>query len=221
MTSLPPIVPIFPLPSVVLFPSTVVSLHVFEPRYRQMVRDTSEGPGLIGLALLKPGEVDQPSGPPAFHELGTVGRIEQLARLPDGRFTLGLVGLVRVRYHEVASDKPYRLARVVPIPETAVDDEEDEQLVRAKLDLLAAQAMLSRELGGEDDPTLIFDERMPFALAVNGACANLPVTAELRQELLALDDLHERQRRASRLITGLLESVMRLKAPVDQGEPGS
>jgi hypothetical protein len=62
---------------------------------------------------------------------------------------------------------------------------------------------------------------MPFALAVNGACANLPVTAELRQELLALDDLHERQRRASRLITGLLESVMRLKAPVDQGEPGS
>ena len=221
MTSLPPIVPIFPLPSVVLFPATVVSLHVFEPRYRQMVRDSSEGHGLIGLALMKPGESDEPSGPPAFHELGTVGRIEQLARLPDGRFTLGLVGLVRVRYHEVASDKPYRLARVAPIPESAVDDEEDEQIVRAKLDLLAAQAMLSRELGGEDDPTLIFDERMPFALAVNGACANLPVTAELRQELLALDDIQERQRRASRLITGLLESVMRLKTPVDQGEETS
>jgi len=217
-TSLPEIVPIFPLPSVVLFPGTVVSLHVFEPRYRQMVRDSSEGDGLIGLALLESGDGDGQNGRPPVHELGTVGRIEQLTRLPDGRFTLELVGLARVRYHEVASDKPYRLARIAPLPESAIPDEDDVQIVRAKLDLLAAQAMLSRELGGEDDPTLIFDERTPFALAVNGACANLPVTAELRQELLALDDIHERQQRVGRLITGLLESVMRLRAPADQAD---
>jgi hypothetical protein len=210
LRSLPAVVPVFPLPNVVLFPGTVVPLHIFEPRYRRMVRDSSHGDGLIGLALLRPGSEEQPGGAPAIHPVGTLGRIERLTPLADGRFDLNLVGLARVEYREVKSDKPYRLAAVRALDEREVD-EEDPQILRAKLDLLAAQTLLARELEGQDIETLIVDERLPFAVTVNGACANLPVTAELRQELLLLDDIVERQRRVSRLVSSLLESVLRLK----------
>jgi len=218
LNPLPPIVPVFPLPDVVLFPDTILPLHIFEPRYRKMVRDSSRGHGLIGMALLRPAGDAGRGERPDMHSVGTVGRIEQLTPLPDGRFTLNLVGLVRVKYRELISDKPYRLAGIRPLAEREVD-ENDPRVTRAKLDLLAAQAMLTHEIEGEQAPTLFVDERLSFTRAVNGACANLPVTAELRQELLALDDLFERQQRVSRLISGLLESLLRLRS--QRGEPDS
>ena len=48
-------IPIFPLPNVVLFPNMLLPLHIFEPRYREMVEDALNGEGLIGMALLKEG----------------------------------------------------------------------------------------------------------------------------------------------------------------------
>jgi len=217
LNPLPTIVPLFPLPNVVLFPGTVLPLHIFEPRYREMVRDSARGDGLIGMVLLRPGADEVTGGSPPIHSVGTVGRIEQLTSLPDGRFTLNLVGLARVGYSELLSDKSYRQAGITVLSENEVD-EADPEVVRAKLDLLAAQAMLAHELEGAETPTLFVDERLSFTHAVNGACAGLPGNAEQRQELLELDDLFERQRRVSRLISSLLESVLRLKS--HRGEPG-
>ncbi|HXV77287.1 MAG TPA: LON peptidase substrate-binding domain-containing protein [Candidatus Polarisedimenticolaceae bacterium] len=207
---LPGVVPVFPLPNVVLFPGTIVPLHVFEPRYRQMIVDSAAADRVIGIALLEPGYDADYQGHPPFHPIGTVGRIDQLDRLPDGRFNMNVVGLHRVAYDEIPSSKPYRLTRLTRLPEKEVDDLCPE-IVRAKRDLLVSQAMLLRELKGDDDPTLIIDERLPFALAVNGACANLPVASEVRQELLAIDCLVERHRRASRLIAGVLQSLLSMR----------
>jgi Lon protease-like protein len=209
------VVPVFPLPNVVLYPGTLVPLHIFEPRYRSMVRDSSRGDGLIGMALLQAGYEEDYEGSPSIHEIGTVGRIEQLEPLADGRFTLNLVGLQRVEYHEIPSDKPYRLARVRPLPERAID-ESDPRILQAKLDLLASQALLQRELSDEGEPPLILHEHVSYTLAVNGACANLPVPAEVRLELLMLDDPRERQIRASALLSEVLEKVLRLKS---EGSP--
>jgi hypothetical protein len=97
------------------------------------------------------------------------------------------------------------------LPENAVDDS-DPGIQQAKRDLLVGQAMLLRELKGDEDPTLIIDEALPFALAVNGACATLPVASEVRQELLRLDCLLERHRRATRLISGVLRSLLSMKS---------
>src|SRR5690606_21229592 len=79
--------PIFPLPSVVLFPGSVLPLHVFEPRYRAMMEDcVSRGPRAMAVALLRPGWERDYEGRPPVYEIAGAGRIVEWARRPDGRF---------------------------------------------------------------------------------------------------------------------------------------
>jgi Lon protease-like protein len=213
-------VPVFPLPGIVFFPRTVLPLHVFEPRYRAMVRDAMSGERLIAVSLLKPGWEANYQGSPAFHDVGTVGRIEDLEAIEDGRFNLRLVGVQRVRLGTWIQEHPYRRVRVEPLPETPVD-EDASRIVAAKLDLLASHGCLIRELAASERPGVVLDDRIPFETAVNGACANLPVDPAIRQDLLEEDDLLERQRRASELLEEVLRRVLRLKALRSRDEGGS
>ena len=213
-------VPVFPLPGVVFFPRTVLPLHVFEPRYRAMVRDAVRGEGLIAVSLLRPGWEADYSGSPSFHDVGTVGRIEDLVSLEDGRFNLRLVGAQRVRLGRWIKERPYRLVRVTPLSEDNVDESAD-SIVSAKLDLLASHGCLVRELAPAGAQGIGLDDRMPFETAVNGACANLPVEPAIRQSLLEENDLGERHRRASELLDEVLKRVLHLKALRSQDEGGS
>jgi Lon protease-like protein len=205
------VVPVFPLPNVVFFPRTVLPLHIFEPRYRAMVRDASHGAGLIAVALLRPGWEEDYDGSPAFHAVATVGRIEDLEPLPDGKFNLRLVGLVRVELGEVVRDQPYRAVRAREIPEIGADDAAPE-IRAAKLDLLASHGCLVRELTDRGAQGIVLDERIPFDTAVNGACANLPVDPAVRQALLEESDLRRRHARAAAVLNEVLERVLRLKS---------
>ena len=91
---------LFPLPQVTLFPGAVLPLHVFEPRYREMVKAALAARGLIALARLKPGfEGDYEGRPPVFEVCG-VGAIESCSERKDGRFDLTLRGLSRARIEE-------------------------------------------------------------------------------------------------------------------------
>ena len=105
---------VFPLPRVVFFPGTLLPLHIFEPRYRTMMRDCiASGRMAMAVTLLKPGYEASYEGRPAMHELCTVGRIEKYEALPDGRYNLVLRGLTRVKLDELpAGDFPYRRARL-------------------------------------------------------------------------------------------------------------
>ena len=201
------VVPVFPLPELVFFPETVLPLHVFETRYREMVRDASAGPNLVGMALLRPGYEKDYQGSPEIHPVGTVGRIEKLRPLSDGRFMLNLRGLARVTYHETPSGKTYRTARVSLRPEAAIHAV-DTSLEPVKTDVQTTHALLLRALTDSSVPALAMNERDSFAAVVNRACLDLPVAAELRQELLLVDDLRERQRRVSRLLNEILRQVM-------------
>jgi hypothetical protein len=205
------LLPVFPLPNVVFFPRTLLPLHVFEPRYRQMVRDAVDGEGLIAVALLRPGWEADYEGSPAFHAVGTVGRIEQLERLDDGRFNLRLAGLCRVELGRVVRAQPYRVVESRALVEEPVD-ETVPAVAAAKLSLLASQGYLLQELLAEDGNGVVLDDSVPFESAVNGACANLPVDAELRQRLLEENQILERQRRAAALLDEVLEKVLRLKS---------
>jgi Lon protease-like protein len=109
---LPAVIPLFPLPNAVLFPHLLLPLHVFEPRYRAMTRDALDGPGLIGMVLLKPGWEDGYRGRPAIHSTGTAGRIREWESLPDGRFNIVLLGLREFEVSEEYEDRSYRYARV-------------------------------------------------------------------------------------------------------------
>jgi uncharacterized protein len=202
--------PVFPLPDVVFFPGTVLPLHVFETRYRAMVKDALAADRTIAVALLQPGWEERYEGSPAYFPIATAGRMEDVETTPDGRYYFKLAGLVRVRLGEVIRDTPYRLVRAEECPERPADDA-DPAIRRAKLDLLASQVCLARELTGNDHPGLVLDERMTFEAAVNGACACLPTEPSIRQTLLELDDLLERHRRAAMALDGLLQRVIALK----------
>ena len=103
--------PLFPLPDVVLFPGALLPLHVFEPRYRQLVADALDAGGALALPRLRPGFEGDYHGSPAVYPVCGAGRIVRHERLPDGRYHVLVVGLERVRLERELPSSPYRRAR--------------------------------------------------------------------------------------------------------------
>src|SRR5215208_1517291 len=85
---LPPTLPLFPLPNVVLFPNVCLPLHVFEPRYRQMVADALDGDRIIGMTLLRPGYEAEYERRPAIYPIGCAGVVTHSQPLADGRYDI-------------------------------------------------------------------------------------------------------------------------------------
>lgn len=137
------VVPLFPLPNVVLYPRSVLPLHIFEERYKTMTRDALAGSRQIAMALLRPGWEKCYYGRPAIEPVVCVGRILSHEELPDGRFNFLLQGMTRARvvqerpaaadppYDDDAAegdwgtgagaDKPYRTAVLQPLAEVVTD----------------------------------------------------------------------------------------------------
>src|SRR5690349_5431852 len=115
------LLPIFPLPNVVLFPSVFLPLHIFEPRYREMVADALAADRLIGMVLLRPGWDRDYEGRPAVFPIGCSGVMTHVERLGDGRYNIVLRGLERFRIAEENHDRSYRRALVEPLHERALD----------------------------------------------------------------------------------------------------
>jgi hypothetical protein len=107
--------PLFPLPGVMLIPGTTLPLHVFEPRYRQLVKDCVESGGPLALpqVVVSPG-VDLTGAPP-LHPYAGVGFVRMHHSLPDGRYNIFVQGLARVKLSEELAETghPYRVARAI------------------------------------------------------------------------------------------------------------
>jgi uncharacterized protein len=118
---LPSEIPIFPLPNVVLFPSALLPLHIFEPRYRAMVADALDGERLIGMVMLRPGWEPHYDKAPAVYPIGCAGFITHADRLPDGRYNILLRGLEKFRIQGERGAREgedrYRIARIEAIGE--------------------------------------------------------------------------------------------------------
>jgi uncharacterized protein len=117
---LPGCLPLFPLPATVLFPKTYLPLHIFEPRYQEMVRDCLAEPHserrMIGMVLLKENWEKDYYGNPPIHRVGCAGRIIQVQNLSDGRYNLVLYGLEKFTVKGQLLDRSYRRARIEPTP---------------------------------------------------------------------------------------------------------
>ncbi len=111
--SIPKVIPLFPLPNLVFFPRTYVPLHIFEPRYREMVQAAAASNRMVGMVLLKEGWEADYEGAPAIFAMGCVGRMMNVQRLSDGRSNILLQGLRRFEIqHEVGAES-YRQGRIV------------------------------------------------------------------------------------------------------------
>lgn len=129
---------VFPLPPVVLLPGAAVPLHIFEPRYRAMVKDALAGDGLFALAQVMPGQEALLEGSPALEEMLCIGAVTMQEELPDGRFNLVLVGVARARLKkELPQVHPYREVEAELIEDQPVAPEADESLRRAVVELVA------------------------------------------------------------------------------------
>jgi Lon protease-like protein len=125
---------LFPLPNLVLFPHAIQPLHLFEPRYRQLMADALNDDRLIAMALLRPGWEEQYAQNPPIHTVVCVGRIFQEERLPDGRYDLLLHGVSRARVREeVSTSKLYRTARVDLLRDVAPGPASGESALRRQL----------------------------------------------------------------------------------------
>ena len=142
------LLPLFPLPNVVLFPSVFLPLHVFEPRYREMVTDALASDRLIGMVLLKPGWEHEYDGRPPIYPIGCTGVMTHCERLSDGRFNIVLRGIERFRVLAEDHDRAYRRATIEPYAESALaaEDRAVLQRQRSRLETLLSPGV-ERDLG--------------------------------------------------------------------------
>ena len=203
---LPPTIPIFPLPNVVLFPNVFLPLHIFEPRYRDMVADSLEGDRIIGMTLLQPGFETAYEGRPRVYPIGCAGVVTHAERLPDGRYNIVLRGIEKFRIDDEDGDRSYRQAHVTALPEVSSADER--RLVgqqRNRLEAVLAAAMERR--GAEPRfPPAIPDEDL-----VNALSQYLDLQPIERQALLECEGILAR----CHSLIELLE--MKMLAPKDAG----
>ena len=204
------LLPIFPLPNVVLFPNVFLPLHIFEPRYREMVADAVKSARLVGMVLLRPGWQRDYDGRPPIYPVGCSGVITHSDQLPDGRSNIVLRGVERFRIVEEDDALSYRRARVEQLPDSTwlAGDAAAIQTARAKLDALLAPA-IERSL-----PDVAGDARIPAAMPdedlVNALAQYLDLEPLEKQALLEQRSLRAR---AESLVELLEMKILMAKTP--------
>ena len=191
---LPSLIPIFPLPDVVLFPSVFLPLHIFEPRYRQMLTDALRGDRIIGMVLLKGGRDDIEEPPPGY-SVGCAGLVSHAETLQDGRSNIILRGIQRFRVVREEADRVYRQAQIEPLREAASDAIRGEvRLARVQLETLLTNRL--ETAGGEPVvPGDMADEDL-----VNTLAQYLDFDPVEKQALLEREDAASRSRALIELI---------------------
>jgi Lon protease-like protein len=195
------VIPIFPLPRVVLLPSEVLPLHIFEPRYIDMVRDAVASHRVIGMVEVLPGHEQDLAGSPPVREIGCVGFIAAQEELEDGRFLMWLLGLerfyieheldtptsyrqVKVRY-EPTPESPKRLAEILPLRQ------ELRTLLPGLVDLdEPSRDMFTRHMAEVSDSQLIALSAQILELASDRKQALLEAESVSDRFLMVYEDLY-------------------------------
>jgi Lon protease-like protein len=219
--------PVFPL-GTVLFPGLVLPLHIFEERYRELVRHLvslpDDAPREFGVVAIRKGWETLPAAGPGpssvaavtLHEVGCTAELRQVTELPDGRFDIVTVGRRRFRIADVSPDSDSYLTAVIEwLPEPAGREDLADRLAPRVLALFRQYLALIREDSPEvgeqlpDDPTVLS----------HLVAATAALTVEDRQRLLAEPDTASRLRSELRMLTreaALLRRVRAVPVPLPE-----
>ncbi|HYY57139.1 MAG TPA: LON peptidase substrate-binding domain-containing protein [Pyrinomonadaceae bacterium] len=189
--------PLFPLP-VVLFPGVPLPLHIFEPRYRQMLADIQARDSLFGLSYFDTSESERDVPPPGH--VGCAAEVTEAEPLPDGRFQIMTVGLIRYRVEAyVDAGEPYLVGQVSFFEDEAEDEEllarRAHELTDVFMRIARAVRILNDERASLPELPETGPERLSFLIA--GA---VDLEAEVKQELLELRSTAERLKRLRDLL---------------------
>ncbi|MDZ4771605.1 MAG: LON peptidase substrate-binding domain-containing protein [Planctomycetota bacterium] len=178
-------VPVFPLANVYLFPGCVMPLHIFEPRYRQMIDDLLDRSGRLVMGTPREGETYS-NGNPLLVDVGGLGEIGRHERLPDGRYLVWLFGLARVRIREVPSTRLYRQVECEPLVEIGMPADEVD----------AAKQKVQCALLARSPEFLNLPENLPLTHLVDLLTQRIPMPGSVMLELFREPDLKRRTERA-------------------------
>src|SRR6478736_891270 len=204
------VLPMFPL-GTVLLPGAVLPLHVFEPRYRQLVKDCLAGEPEFGVTLIARGH--EVGGGDQRTDAGTVARIVQVGELPDGRYALLTVGARRIRVVRWLADDPYPQAEVEDWPDEWIGGGDADDAIATLLSdthrAVRRVVALAVELGDTTaDPDVELND--DAVLGSYQLCALAPVGPADRQRLLCAAGPHERVRLLGELL-GDVEDALRFR----------
>ena len=188
---LPAAVPVMPLPGVLLFPNALLPLHIFEPRFREMLARALDDNRMLCVALVKP-ERQQWRTSADFFSVSTVGLIRACIGRSDGTSDLILQGIRRVKFSDFEQEAPFPIARIKPLKTRAKPTVETDALAtkvvefytRLKSSERALPEKIDRYLGEMSDPEMLAD--LIASTFVSGATR--------RQQLLEELDLNNRLR---------------------------
>lgn len=202
------LIPVFPLPDVVLFPGVFLPLHIFEPRYLEMVKDSLAGDRLIGITLLQPGWGHDAEATPPIYPVGCVGLISHIEELSDGRYNLVLRGVEKFRVvREEALTRAYRRASVDYFEESMTAA--DRETVRKQRHRLERLLTAVGDAPDQPFPSTLSDEEV-----INALAQYLDLEPIERQALLEQDGV---ARRCGALIELLEMKGMSGSHPPDRG----
>lgn len=195
------VTPQFPL-GTVLFPSMVLPLHVFEPRYRAMIEQVNEGDGLFGVVLIERGS--EVGGDDQRTDFGTLAKVVEAEQFSDGRWAVVTVGVERYRVDRWLDDDPYPVAEISPWPDEVppVDMTEDfDRLVGKFRRCMALAAESGVDVGPLPDT---FDD---VELGTMQMAALAPVTSLDKQKLLGAPGPGERIPMLDTMLSDALELI--------------
>ncbi|MBI4600360.1 MAG: LON peptidase substrate-binding domain-containing protein [Planctomycetes bacterium] len=130
----PELLPVFPLPSVVLYPRVSLGLHIFEPRYRAMLSEVLDGHGRIAMANAVPGADPDDESAWTIATVVGVGAVASYNRRPDGTSDVFLVGESRARVDEWVDGKPFRRVRVTLLADASPRSQVARDRLKAELE---------------------------------------------------------------------------------------
>jgi Lon protease-like protein len=198
--------PLFPLPNAVLFPHALLPLHIFEERYRVMMRDVLTGTRFLAIGLLIPDARDGDELP-SVQPIAGVGEVVMAHELPDGRYNLVVRGRARIRIdRELPSGRPYRLVTATELPDFPILDAAE--IVDADQTLRALIGQLADAIpeGGELLRQVVAAQDTPAEL-VDGVASALIVDPILRQRLLETRDVGQRLERVAAEVVAMTARI--------------
>jgi Lon protease-like protein len=199
------LLPLFPLPNVVLFPNVFLPLHIFEPRYREMIADALASDRMIGMVLLRPGWERNYEGRPPIYSVGCSGLLTHNERLSDGRYNIVLRGIERFRIEQEDHALSYRRGVIAPLRDEPLGSGDRASIQRQRSKL---ESMLGPRQSSTGDP------RMPASMSdedlVNALAQYLDLEPLEKQALLEKPCLRTR---AESLVELLEMKIMMARSP--------
>jgi Lon protease-like protein len=194
--------PLFPL-NTVLFPGQLLPLHIFEPRYRQMIGECIQHGQAFGVVLIRSGEEVGAAAEPV--EVGTTAHIVQVESVADGRMNILCVGKARFRITELLHDKPYLSGRVEWWPwEPYQAGSADVDRIRRQLDryvhILAETTDSKLELTLPDEPATLANIAASVLQVETSEKQRLLTTPSVGAMLIDVADLLQRELRAWQIV---------------------